>query len=114
MKRKQYIKIKKLARLYLRCVRCLGVSGNKMPVFEYSREGVSGLEAFLSVDTYGKRCETRHLRLLTLVMHGKACLNFHIKMWSDGLGEIRLNELKKEFNWLPTWVWVAVLKGQRK
>jgi hypothetical protein len=43
----------------------------------------TALEAFYSIDTYGKNIGTKHTNLLNAILQTKAALNFQIKQWAQ-------------------------------
>jgi hypothetical protein len=64
------------------------------------------------VEIHNITCKTPSL--LQEALWGKACLNLQIKLWVQGVlfnGLIVLDELKKIYSWLPSWVWRSV-EGQ--
>ena len=97
----------------------------------------TALEAFYSIDTYGKNIGTKHPNLLNSILQTKASLNFQIKQWAQGRadGTLPLSELiggnnVKTLHWvngepkyyssiakkynLPHWVIDAVEKQKIK
>lgn len=75
------------------------------------------VEAFTAFDDRGERNPSRHAAVVSFALHGKACLNWQIKQWAEGLSFIpsmaywfgHIAELLDDFPWLPEWVWKAVI-----
>lgn len=49
----------------------------------YSKNGVDGKEAFLLLDSQGKRVATRHPNILKSLLKTKGGVNLHIKMYAE-------------------------------
>lgn len=80
--------------------------------FEESSEGLSPLECLYVYDTYGEKKPCNDIEGLRKILNGKASINFHIQLWSEGIYEgtfFRL-ELMEAYPWLPQWVWDALHK----
>jgi hypothetical protein len=76
-------------------------SGTLSPDFTpiYSKSGVNGLTAFISIDSQGKNIPTKHPRLLESLLLTKASVNFQIKQWAQGRadGTLPLSEFSKKY-----------------
>ena len=94
---------------YLRCADELKFSGSVVPVTECDDSGVDADEAFTRFDARGQAVGCDDPNRLAKLHHGKACLNLHIEMWSAGLKDVPLRELRANYPWLPLWVWKAVV-----
>lgn len=70
----------------------------------------SALKCWLIYESQGKILTCTHMRLFKAVLIGKQLLNFQIKEWSQGLGEVPLFVLQICYPLLPSWVWEAVKK----
>ena len=75
------IKNKRDIDLYLKNRNNFTFSGTLEPSYEpiYSKDGVIGFVAFLSIDNNGKNIPTKNPELLRVLLKSKASLNFQIK-----------------------------------
>jgi len=113
LKKSKIKKLKKLVGLYLKCAKVLNFSAHELPEVEFSENGLPLLEAFAEFDDNGNLKPTRNCKALQLALYGKACLNFHIQLWAEGI-EVGIIELMENFPWLPDWVFEAVIAQQKK
>jgi hypothetical protein len=90
----------------------LAFSGSPEPLVHGNFEGVDVEEAFDSFDSRGETVASRDPITLAKILHGKACLNFHIKLWAEGLSDVPLWELREDtrLSFVPEWAWGAVAK----
>ena len=78
---------------------------------EHHISGVDAVKAFNAIDSLGINPPCCEPDLLADAWNGKAALNLQIKMWAQGIndGVTALWELQEEYDWLPEWVWEAVV-----
>lgn len=75
-------------------------------------EGYTAKECLLSIDSRGKNISCCEPELLNQLLLCKASINFHIKMWADGVGrgvllKQDLMEIQQDYN-CPDWVINAI------
>ena len=82
-----------------------------LPVIASQADGPSALEAFNGHYSRGEMppCCSQ-VALLRDVLRGQAVLGWHIKAWAEGVREglFSLDEIRRDFAWLPNRVWKAV------
>jgi hypothetical protein len=90
----------------------LKFSGSPEPTFLYAADGPGQEEAFDAFDSRGQAIPCSDPETLKKVMHGKACLNFHVKQWGEGLDEVPLWELREDprLSFVPEWAWRTVAR----
>lgn len=71
---------------------------------------LSAEKAFSKFDSEGKIIGSTHPKMVQWALEGKKLLNFHIKMWAEGLSEVPMFELKEDYYYMPDWVWKAVIR----
>ena len=101
--------------LYLRVSREMEPIGEWPQVAE-SDEGCSALEAFAVKDSEGRDAPCREADTLRDVLRAKGYLNLLIKMWAEGVAEMLFLtvEFRRDYPWLPAWVWAAVERQARR
>mgnify|MGYP006908316755 CR=1 FL=1 len=74
---------------------------------EEDPNGISAVEAFFQLETFGKQLPTKEPQLLYKALKGKAAFNLQVDMWSQDW-----TLTKQEFDsiQLPKWCWNTLLK----
>lgn len=99
---------------------CFDPSGlSNMPIPKGDRPTIEGFRIWESA---GKIVPVLQPQLLRAAIRGKALLNLQIKMWASMIADrlhiagyayvaaMELLELRRDFPWLPQWLWEALWK----
>ena len=93
-----------------------GLLYRSKPKVVYSEKGLSGNKAFTKADSTGVLVPCREPHTLACLLLAKADLNLHVKIWAEGVAEelFLMREFQVDFDFLPAWVWKAVLNQSEK
>lgn len=79
--------------------------------------GVSAMEAWFMLDTYGKRVPCREPHELDAAISGKASWNLQIKEWATDLADgllLKMGELSEYTQGCPPWVFKATVNQAQR
>jgi hypothetical protein len=74
---------------------------------QLNTDGYTALEAWVYLDTHGKKVECKEPELLDLAISGKASWNLQIKQWAEDLAEgllIQEPEIEEYCKDYPSWI----------
>jgi hypothetical protein len=77
-------KAKEDFKFYLKNRKTFTFSGTLNKKHEAIKGNATALQAFYSIDTFGKNIATKHPNLLNAILQTKAAVNFQIKQWAQG------------------------------